>query len=122
MKLQYSMAHEPLLDTSTRDALVANMKKAGIQKIWIAGFFSGKMVDIEELKQAKAFAEQHGLEVGSVTIPIGHPGNSLNPDDPDLDLEIPKHWHYRIDKMGETVYFCGAIDTCLIEDNGKAAK
>ncbi|CAK4867090.1 unnamed protein product [Aphanomyces euteiches] len=98
------------------------MKKAGIQKIWIAGFYSGKMVDIEELKQAKAFAELHGLEVGSVTIPIGHPGNSLNPDDPDLDLEIPKHWHYRVDKQGETVYFCGAIDTCLIEDNGKAAK
>ncbi|MFC5406219.1 hypothetical protein [Cohnella soli] len=122
MKLQYSMAHEPLLDISTRDVLIANIKKAGIEKIWIAGFFSGKMVDIEELKQAKAFAELHGLEVGAVTIPIGHPGNALNPDDPDLDLEIPKHWHYRVDKNGETVYYCGAIDACLIEDNGKAAK
>ncbi len=58
----------------------------------------------------------------AITIPIGHPGNSLNPEDPDLDLEIPKHWHYRVDNRGETVYFCGAIDTCLIEDNGKAAK
>ncbi|QGQ99684.1 hypothetical protein EHS13_34905 [Paenibacillus psychroresistens] len=122
MKLQYSMAHEPLLDTATRDALVANMKRAGIQKIWIAGFFSGKMVDIEELKEAKAFVEHNGLEVGAVTIPIGHPGNALNPDDPDLDLEIPKHWHYRVDNEGETVYFCGAIDTCLIEDNGKVAQ
>lgn len=122
MKLQYSMAHEPLLDLGTRESLIANMKHAGIEKIWIAGFFSGKLVDMEELKQAKAFAESHGLEVGSVTIPIGHPGNALNPDDPDLDLEIPKHWHYRVDQAGETVYYCGAIDTCLIEDNGKAAK
>ncbi|RKP58288.1 hypothetical protein D7Z26_01975 [Cohnella endophytica] len=122
MKLQYSMAHEPLLDVNSRDTLVANMKKAGIEKIWIAGFFSGNMVDIEELKQAKAFAESHGLEVGAVTIPIGHPGNALNPDDPDLDLEIPKHWHYRVDSRGETVYYCGAIDACLIEDNGKVAK
>ncbi|MFD2333626.1 hypothetical protein ACFSR7_30570 [Cohnella sp. GCM10020058] len=122
MKLQYSMAHEPLLDTATRDDLIANIKNAGIEKIWIAGFFSGKMVDIEELKEAKAFAELHGLEVGAVTIPIGHPGNALNPDDPDLDLEIPKHWHYRVDIHGETVYYCGAIDKCLIEDNGKAAK
>ncbi len=63
MKLQYSMAHEPLLDTSTRETLVANLKNAGIRKIWIAGFFSGKMVDLEELKRAKAFAEWHGLEV-----------------------------------------------------------
>ncbi|SFB45362.1 hypothetical protein SAMN05216312_108303 [Cohnella sp. OV330] len=122
MKLQYSMAHEPLLDASTRDALIENIKNAGIEKIWIAGFFSGKMVDIEELKQAKAFAELHGLAVGAVTIPIGHPGNALNPDDPDLDLEIPEHWHYRIDINGQTVYYCGAIDKCLIEDNGKAAK
>jgi len=122
MKLQYSIAHEDLLDVTKRDALMTNMKQAGIEKIWVAGFYSGKMVDIEELKQVKAFAEGHGLEVGSVTIPIGHPGNALNPDDPDLDLEIPKHWHYRIDQQGETVYYCGAIDTCLIEDNGKAAK
>ncbi|GGD52397.1 hypothetical protein [Paenibacillus nasutitermitis] len=122
MKLHYSMAHEPLLDRTGRDELIANMKKAGIQKIWIAGFFSGKMVDMEELKEAKAFAEAHGFEVGSVTIPIGHPGNSLNPDDPDLDLEIPDRWHYRVNNLGETVYFCGAIDNCLIEDNGQAAK
>ncbi|MDG0789421.1 hypothetical protein OMP38_00075 [Cohnella ginsengisoli] len=122
MKMHYSMAHEPLLELSTRDALVANMKKAGIEKIWIAGFLSGDMIDLEELKQAKAFAEQNGLEVGALTIPVGHPGNSLNPDDPDSKLTIPAHWHYRIDKRGETAYFCGAIDTFLIEDNGKAAK
>lgn len=122
MKLQYSMAHEPLIDRATRDALVERMKEAGIQKIWIAGFFSGKMVDLEELKEAKAFAESHGFEVGAVTIPIGHPGNALNPDDPDLDLEIPKTWHYRVNNLGETVYFCGAIDRCLIEDNAKAAR
>ncbi|MDI4647354.1 hypothetical protein [Cohnella hashimotonis] len=121
MKLQYSMAHEPLLDPATRDALAEQMKAAGIQKVWIAGFYSGKMVDPDELKEAKAFAESYGFEVGSVTIPIGHPGNALNPDDPDLDLEIPKTWHYRVDNLGETVYFCGAIDRCLIEDNGKAA-
>ncbi|MDI4645816.1 hypothetical protein [Cohnella hashimotonis] len=122
MKLHYSMAHEPLLDLSTRDALVANMKKAGIEKIWIAGFFSGDMIDLEELKQAKDFAEQNGLEIGALTIPIGHPGNSLNPDDPDSKLKIPEHWHYRIDNKGGTAYFCGAIDSCLIEDNGNAAK
>ncbi|MDG0791725.1 hypothetical protein OMP38_13230 [Cohnella ginsengisoli] len=122
MKLQYSMAHEPLIDRAARDALVEQMKEAGIQKIWIAGFFSGKMVDLDELKEAKAFAESHGFEVGAVTIPIGHPGNALNPDDPDLDLEIPKTWHYRVDNLGETVYFCGAIDRCLIEDNAKAAR
>ncbi|MFD2334121.1 hypothetical protein ACFSR7_33140 [Cohnella sp. GCM10020058] len=122
MKMHYSMAHEPLLELSSRDGLVANMKKAGIEKIWIAGFFSGDMVDLEALKQAKAYAEQNGLEVGALTIPVGHPGNSLNPDDPDSKLKIPEHWHYRIDKRGENAYYCGAIDTCLIEDNGKAAE
>lgn len=122
MKMHYSMAHEPLLDESTRDAWVANMKKAGIEKIWIAGFFSGDMIDLEALKQAKAYAEQNGLEVGALTIPVGHPGNSLNPDDPDSKLKIPAHWHYRIDKNGETAYYCGAIDACLIEDNGQAAQ
>ncbi|NBD22286.1 hypothetical protein [Paenibacillus glycinis] len=123
MKLNYSMEHGPLLDVASRDRLIGLMKDAGIRKIWIAGFFSGKMIDAEELKQAKAFAEQHGLEVGAVTIPIGHPGNALNPDDPDLaHLEIPKHWHYRIDKSGETVYYCGAIDASLIADNAQAAR
>lgn len=123
MKLNYSMEHKPLLDVDSRDRLIGLMKDAGIKKIWIAGFFSGKMIAIEELKQAKAFAEQHGLEVGAVTIPIGHPGNALNPDDPDLaHLEIPEHWHYRVDKSGETVYYCGAIDASLIEDNAQAAR
>ncbi|MDG0808424.1 hypothetical protein [Cohnella rhizosphaerae] len=28
MKLQYSMAHEPLIDRSTRDALAEQMKKS----------------------------------------------------------------------------------------------
>ncbi|SDW05925.1 hypothetical protein [Paenibacillus sp. CF384] len=122
MKLNYSMTHLPLLDAASRDRLIGHMKDAGIEKVWIAGFFSGKMIDIEELKEAKAFAEQHGLEVGAVTIPVGHPGNALNPDDPDFEqLELPKHWHYRIDKSGSTVYYCGAIDASLIEDNGKAA-
>ncbi|MFC5404300.1 hypothetical protein [Cohnella soli] len=122
MKLHYSIFHEPLLDKTTREKLAEQMKNAGIQKLWMAGFFSGKMVDIEELKEAKAFAEAHGFEVGSVTIPIGHPGNALNPDDPDLDLEIPDTWHYRVDNRGEKVIYCGAIDSCLIEDNGKAAR
>ncbi|AZN41471.1 hypothetical protein [Paenibacillus albus] len=122
MKLNYSMTHLPLLHVASRERLIGLMKDAGIEKIWIAGFFSGKMIDIEELKAAKAFAESHGLEVGAVTIPIGHPGNALNPDDPDFEqLELPKHWHYRIDKSGNTVYYCGAIDASLIEDNAKAA-
>ncbi|MBM7566193.1 hypothetical protein [Paenibacillus sacheonensis] len=123
MKLNYSMEHRPLLDVDARDRLIGLMKDAGIRKVWIAGFFSGKMIDTAELIEARAFAERHGLEVGAVTIPIGHPGNALNPDDPDLEhLEIPKHWHYRIDKSGETVYYCGAIDASLIEDNAQAAR
>jgi hypothetical protein len=120
MKLHYSLVHDQMMDAATRDTLIDQMKKAGIEKIWLLGFLFGGMMNVEELKQAKAIAEQNGLEVGAITLPVGHPGNCLNPDDTDIALEIPKHWHYRIDKFGQTVYYCGAIDTCLIKDNVKA--
>ena len=65
---------------------------------------------------------EEGFEAGILTLPVGHPGNSLNPDDPNLELAIHKDWTYRVDKHGNKVYFCACIDDVMIRHNFEAAE
>lgn len=99
------------------------MKKAGVDSLWLAGYMYGHYdSDEETLFRAKKRLEEEGMRVGVISLPVGHPGNALNPDDPTLDLRIPDHWHYRVDKNGKTEYFCGCVDENLVADNRKAAE
>lgn len=100
------------------------MKRAGVKHLWLSGYNFGRYAcDTETLCKARKILEDEGIEAGGIlSLPVGHPGNSLNPDDPTLDLAIHPEWHYRIDRHGEKEYFIGCIDDALVRHNRIAAE
>lgn len=99
------------------------MRKAGVTTLWVNGYFYGHHdSDPELIAAARKRIAEEGFETGILSLPVGHPGNSLNPDDPTLKLAIHKDWTYRVDKMGNKVYFCACIDDTMIAHNIEAAR
>ncbi len=93
------------------------MKKAGVSVLWLEVYMTGKyFAEKYEIIKAKNMLEDLGFEVNAITIPVGHPGNSLNPEE-EIDLRLPESWNYRINKSGEKEYFCACIDGNVIADN-----
>ncbi len=91
--------------------------------VWLYGFFFGKLWSpIEDMVKAAGLLREHGFEVGVIQLPVGHPGNGLNPDDETLDLHLPKHWRYRLNQDGLPVYYCAAIEPNMIEDNARSIR
>lgn len=122
MKMHYPLASEVVLDPAMRPVIEA-IKKAGVSKIWLHGYFYGRMASpIPILLQAKQALEEDGFEVGLLQVPFNHPGNALNPDDPDFELALPSHWRYRIDRHGAPVYYCADIEDKMLQDQVAATE
>jgi len=121
MKLHYSLDAAVVLDAAQGYKTLSTLKAAGVHTIWLYGFFFGKLwSSIEDMVQAAELLREYGFEVGVIQLPVGHPGNGLNPDDDTLDLHIPAHWRYRIDREGQPVYYCAAIEENMIRDNAQS--
>ncbi len=121
LNINYSISAEHALDKNFYP-VIKKMQRAGVSDIWLWGMFSGRHNSgIENIVKAKKRLEEEGYSVGTVFVPVGHPGNSLNPDDETIDLMIPKNWAYRADRNGNNVYFCGCVDDELINDNVSGA-
>ncbi|MDF2685964.1 MAG: hypothetical protein K0S55_1145 [Clostridia bacterium] len=121
MKLNYDISANTVLNDPEIENKLQWMKDAGVSAIWLLGYFYGHYeASLEEMAKAKNILEEKGFEVFVISLPVGHPGNSLDPTNPDLDLKIPDSWTYRVDRFGNPVYYCGCIDDILIEDNKKA--
>ncbi len=96
---------------------LALMKEAGVNTLWLMVYTSGRYTaEKDEIIKAKNKLESNGFEVNALTVPVGHPGNSLNPEEA-LDLSIPENWTYRVGPDGENVYFCGCVNDILIKEN-----
>ncbi len=96
---------------------LALMKSAGVTVLWLEIYNAGKyFASKEEIVKAKNILESMGFEVNVITIPVGHPGNSLNPDEV-LDLSLPENWRYRVGIDGEKEYFCACVDKTVIAEN-----
>lgn len=118
MNLHYSLDSAVVLDTERGEALLGMLKDAGVDHIWLWGYFFGKLWSpIKEMKKAAEKLRSLGFEVGVIQLPVGHPGNGLNPEDDSLDLKIPDHWNYRIDREGKEVFYCADINDQMIADN-----
>ncbi|MFC5401398.1 hypothetical protein [Cohnella soli] len=123
MKLHYSLDSAIVLDADHGPLTLDMLKEAGVNTIWLYGFFFGKLWSpIEEMVKAADLLRVHGFEVGVIQLPVGHPGNGLNPDDDSLDLRLPAHWSYRLDHEGLPVYYCAAIEDAMIEDNVRSVR
>ena len=94
------------------------MKKAGVDTLWMLVYNAGKyMAGKAEILRAKALLEEKGFRVNALSLPVGHPGNSLNPEDETLDLQLPPDWRYRVLQDGKKQYFCACIEEKMLADN-----
>ncbi|MHA1681493.1 MAG: hypothetical protein ACTSUE_10815 [Promethearchaeota archaeon] len=119
----YTVDSNWVLDATKFASLESQFRKAGVTDLWLMGYFFGKMHSpLKRLEEARGIIEARGFKTGFTAIPVGHPGNSLNPEDGTLDLEIPGSWRYRVDHNGENVYFCADIEETMIHDNVAAVQ
>ncbi len=118
-------------DLSARDVLTHPdflqrlqwMKDAGVHGLWLSGYYFGRHEsDPEQMARARLLLEDEGFETGVISLPVGHPGNSLNPDDPTLDLAINPAWRYRVNRHGHKEYFSACIEETMAAHNRKAAQ
>jgi hypothetical protein len=73
--------------------LVAILRDAGVGTVWLAGYFYGHRPYPDELiAQARARLRRAGIAAGLITVPLGHPGDSLGARDGDFPLTPPPHW------------------------------
>ena len=73
------------------------LRRAGVNTLWLEGMYTGRMqADADTLRQAVDTLHEEGFDVGAINLPVGHPGNSLNPEDDSLELAVPASWRYRI--------------------------
>ena len=69
-------------------------RAAGVETVWLAGFFYGfRPYPREQIVKAQRLAARAGLRAELLTLPLGHPGDSLGSRDGDFPLAPPEHWH-----------------------------
>ncbi len=92
-------------------------KKAGVSVLWLEIYMAGRyLAEKREIVEARKKLEELGFEVNAILLPVGHPGNALNPEEA-LDLSLPEHWSYRVNEAGEKDYFCACVDDTVIREN-----
>ncbi len=77
------------------------MREAGVDRLWLFGYFYGTWEsDPEEIAKAKKCLEEEGFEVQAISLPFGHGGNALRPDDPTVNLTNGRGWRMMIGRDG----------------------
>ena len=81
----------PLIESEP--ALLDIVRAAGVETVWLAGFFYGfKPYPTEQIIRAQRLAARAGLRAELITIPLGHPGDSLGSRDGEFPLTPPQRW------------------------------
>lgn len=119
----YSISARDVLTHPEISTRLQWMKRAGVEHLWLTGYFYGHHEsNPEQIYRARLRLLDEGFETGILSLPVGHPGNSLNPDDATLELAIHPDWHYRVNRKGKEVYFVACIDDVMTRHNHAAAK
>jgi hypothetical protein len=123
MNFHYCVDPKDIVDKDKFSKMHKMFKNAGLTDLWLEGVFTNKLVaPLEQYVEARKVLIDHGYGTGIANLPIGHPGNSLNPEEGDMDLTLPSNWRYRVDRHGKKVYFCGDVESEMIQDNQNAVK
>ena len=102
--------------------LLSTIKKAGINTVWMAGFFYGHWpYPIEKLQATRKLIEKEGLSVSLINIPLGHPGDSLGSSDNNFPLTPSGQWRMAEDVNGKK-YSGTSLHQPATEDNVAAIK
>ncbi|MEI2724838.1 MAG: hypothetical protein V9H26_15215 [Verrucomicrobiota bacterium] len=102
--------------------LLEIVRAAGVDTVWLAGFFYGfRPYPTEQIVKAQKLAAQAGLHSELITIPLGHPGDSLGSRDGDFPLTPPKHW--RLGERLDGKRFAGtSLHAPATEENATALR
>jgi len=101
--------------------LIGMMKEAGITDVWMASYLQGKWYRTpKELKKSANFLIANGFKAHVLTVPLGHPGNAIDPSDTSWS-EKKENWKNACDYDG-TFYSGTSIHSPVIQDNINAHK
>lgn len=101
--------------------LLEIMKNAGITDIWMASYLQGKWFHTpEELRKSADFLKKKGFNAHVLTVPLGHPGNAIDPSDNSWS-EKKESWKNACDYDG-SFYSGTSIHPPVVEDNIEAHK
>ncbi|NOR74250.1 MAG: hypothetical protein GQ525_03720, partial [Draconibacterium sp.] len=88
---------------------------------WMASYLQGKWYHTpKELKISADFLKSKGFNSHVLTVPLGHPGNALDPSDASLS-EKKENWKNACDYDG-SLYSGTSIHSPIVEDNIEAHK
>ncbi len=101
MQICYNCSANTVLNNPEWSKKAALLKKAGINTMWLFGYFYGHWdTSPEDVARAKKVLEEDGFEVNAANVPFGHGGNALDPDDPNFKSDIGEGWRERWTKDG----------------------
>ena len=91
--------------------------KSGVTDVWMPVFLNGYWpYPIEDILSWKAKIEKMGIAVHALTVPLGHPNNSLG-GDTSFDVP-PQHWPRSVDVDGKK-YSGTSVHHVVTEENSK---
>ncbi len=98
------------------------VRAAGVDTVWLAGFFYGfRPYPTEQIVKAQQLAARAGLRAELITVPLGHPGDSLGSRDGDFPLTPPNHW--RLGERFDGKRFAGtSLHAPATEENAAALR
>ncbi|RLD86539.1 MAG: hypothetical protein DRJ07_00510 [Bacteroidetes bacterium] len=101
--------------------LISIMKNAGISDVWMGSYLQGKWYHTPtELRESADFLKSKGFNAHVLTVPLGHPGNAIDPSD-DSWSEKKENWENACDYDG-SLYSGTSIHSPVVEDNIEAHK
>lgn len=102
--------------------LLAIVREAGVSTVWLAGYFYGHQPYSDDLlRRARDRVTRAGLEAQLITVPLGHPGDSLGAMDGDFPLTPPSRWRSGQRPDGKT--FAGtSLHPPATEENAAALR
>ncbi len=101
--------------------LIDIMKSAGITDVWMASYLQGKWYHTpKELRKSADFLISKGFNPHVLTVPLGHPGNAIDPSDASLS-EKKQSWKNACNYDG-SLFSGTSIHAQIVEDNIEAHK
>ncbi len=122
LKINYSIGAKTVLFDPDIEKMLAEMKRAGVDVLWLFCYFYGHYAStFEEMRLAKKILEDHGFEVQAINVPLGHGGNAFDPSDNSVDLSIGEGWLNRIDMNSNRQSCCACLTEKVVEDTKQVA-
>ena len=96
------------------------IRMAGITDVWLAAFLYGRWYRSPmELRLLAHRLEKEGFNIHIINVPLGHPGNALDPENDSLSTVPPGHWKRACTFDGQ-LYSGTSIHAPAVKENAQA--